>query len=427
MKKFIAFLVIACLFSGALLAAPAKAPATKPATKFAITTMTKEFSTAMYPGVLVPGSLSGTSVFVADYAYMPNAALFEYLYGATIGFLSMSSDFGKIGLSLSPVIQPDLRDIDVSLPDDCIGLYWAGKTGDMPLGVSLQYGVENGSFSTDQFGTYNPDFENWTEQFVALRLGSVLGGVDLGLGVSLGTGYYEYEDWSSATSYNYKEIYDDSKLVVDLAARTKVPGGITAYAMLSWINGIERYTYLYDSSSDYVEEEYNTKLSFKAGAGKDIHIGDSLKISVALGVEADGDADAKTKEWYVYYPQDIEYDYYDYDNESVFSIPLNVKVEGKINDNWSFSTGVRAVILEIEGEKEDVNTASQYEKIQRLRQWEYARVNPTLDYAFGLTGVIGDLKLDMFINPAIFITAPYFIGGSGAGALNTGVALSYIW
>jgi hypothetical protein len=436
MKKFIALLVIACLFSGALLAAPAKAPATKPAKFNSITTMTNEFSTAMYPGVLVPGSLSGTSVFMGDYAKMPNVALFEYInvvpppdpaVWIEYGLLSLSTDLGQIGFSISPVLEADIWDIDVDTPDNALGIQWAGKLADLNVGLSLQYGSEATSYRRMDLGDGDPDIDDGFSQYVGLRAGTNLGGIDLGLGISLATYNNVVENWNNASSYDEKEIYDDSTVIVDLAARTKVMGDITAYAMLSWINGVEKYTELEDNDSDWTEEYYNTKLGIKIGAGKDIRISESLMLSIALGVEADGDMDAKYKWWYLYYPLDLEYDYTDAYNESRFEIPLNVKVEGKINENWTFTSGVRAVLLSVRGEKEDINTATYYEKIQRLEQWDYTEINPLLEYAFGLTGKIGDLRLDMFINPAIFITAPYFIGGAGSGSLNSGVAFSYNW
>lgn len=426
MKKFSVFLIVACLFSGALLAATAKVTANKPA-KFNITTMTNEYSAALYPGVLVPGSLSGTLLFMGDYAKMPNVALFEYVYGTEFGLVSLSTDLGQIGFSIIPIIEAEIWGIDVQTPDNAIGIQWAGKLADLNVGLSLQYGSEADSYTRLELDAGSPDIDNEFSRYIGLRAGTSIGGIDLGLGLALAAYNNVVEDWNNAYSYGYKEIYDDSTLVVDLAARTKVMGDITAYAMLSWINGVEKYTELEDSSDDWTEEYYNTKLGLKIGAGKDIRINESLKLSIALGAEADGDAVSRYKWWELYYPQAIYYAYSDAYNQSRLEIPLNVKVEGKINDNWNFTSGVRAVLLGIYGEKEDVNTAYYYEKIQRIQQWDYTEINPQLEYAFGLTGKIGDLKLDMFINPAIFITAPYFTGGAGAGSLNIGLAFSYNW
>ena len=239
MKKFIALLVIACLFSGALLAAPAKAPATKPA-KFNITTMTNENSTAMYPGVLVPGSISGTSVFMGDYAKMPNVAMFEYIYGTEFGLMSLSTDLGQIGFSITPVIEADIWDIDVDTPEDVLGLQWAGKIGDLGVGLSLQYGSDADSYTRMELNAGDPDYTTGFEQYIGVRAGTSIGGIDIGVGIALATDNETEEDWDNVYTYDYKYIYDDSTLSVDIAARTEIMKGITAYAMINWINGVER-------------------------------------------------------------------------------------------------------------------------------------------------------------------------------------------
>lgn len=457
MKKFLICLLVLSLFSGMAFAATAvkaSAPAIKAETKLDITTVTKERSTADYPGVLVPGSLIGTSVFVSDYANFPNVALFEYVNSKRFGLVSLSTEYGQIGLSISPApysslwavnpiigYDPITHDpitldpimLDPIMLDNVVGIQYGNKISGMPVGVSLLYGNNR---SDDQIVSVGNN--NWWEwdvtssfvQYLSLRGGINISSMDLSLGAAFVNSSSEYDSWDDSDTWARWEQYDDSKLKADAALRMDLGDNFTGYAALAWTTGTENYRYKsgdFLGVEDYLDEIYNSKLSFEALVGKDIKAGESLIIRIATGVTADGDTSAKERHTDYRDPTENDVGYFSQYNESVFEIPLNVAVEGKLNDTWSFNTGVHAVLLSLRGKKDATNTDQYLEKIRESEKWNYAEVQPSLDYEIGLTGVIGDLKLDMFLNPGIFITGPYFLGGTGAGTLNAGIAFSYLW
>ena len=99
MKKILVFAAIFALVASSLFAAAAPAAKAKPAVTAApaadlpgITTFTKQYSEANYPGVLTSGSLNGSQTFVQDLPLLCNTALFEYVYGITGGLLAMKTD-----------------------------------------------------------------------------------------------------------------------------------------------------------------------------------------------------------------------------------------------------------------------------------------------------------------------------------------------
>lgn len=189
MKKFVIIAAVFCLLTGGVLAAPAAKKAEKPS-KLEITTITKEKSTADYPGVLVPGSLSGTSVFVSDYANFPNTALLEYINGSVWGIATTGTDFGQIGISLSPAPFSPLWGVAAATPVNVFGIQYGNKISGMALGASLLYGTNrNGSNLIDVSanGVFEYDTEDNASQYIGGRIGANVAGIDLSAGLSFNT------------------------------------------------------------------------------------------------------------------------------------------------------------------------------------------------------------------------------------------------
>ncbi|HPI02489.1 MAG TPA: hypothetical protein PKZ78_01505, partial [Candidatus Goldiibacteriota bacterium] len=383
MKKFVIIAAVFCLLTGGVLAAPAAKKAEKPS-KLEITTITKEKSTADYPGVLVPGSLSGTSVFVSDYANFPNTALLEYINGSVWGIATTGTDFGQIGISLSPAPFSPLWGVAAATPVNVFGIQYGNNISGMALGASLLYGTNrNGSNLIDVSanGVFEYDTEDNASQYIGGRIGANVAGIDLSAGLSLSNNMITGEAYVDSSNWNYWEQYDDSKMLLDLAARINLGNGFTAVASLAWLNGSDKYFWKsgnWYGLDDYTEETYNSKLSFQTLIGKDIKANETLTIRMATGFTADGNTDAKYKYTDNLNPDNSYVGYFSYWNESSFEIPLFVAVEGKLNDTWSFNTGINTVILNIDGEKDATNTDYYIEKIREHAKYDYFDIDPAL-------------------------------------------------
>lgn len=436
MKKIVIITAIFCLFVGSVIAAPAAKKIEK-SSKLEITTVTKEKSTADYPGVLIPGSLSGTSVFISDYANFPNVALLEYInttVPVVFGIATTGTDFGQIGISLNPVPYSPLWGVGAVTPVNVIGIQYGNKINDMRVGGSLLYGTNRSEFTIEDTSLNDPyidyDMENTASQYIGGRVGANVAGIDLSAGLSLSNNIITGEAYADGDYWSFWEQYDDSKVLLDLAARMNLGNEFTTVVSLAWLNGSDKYFFKsgdYYGRDDYIEETYNSKLSFQALIGKDIKAGETVTVRFATGFTADGDADAKYKYTDNLDPDNSYVDYFPYWNESSFEVPVFMAVEGKLNNTWSFSTGAKAVILNIVGEKDAANTDYYIEKIRLHRQNDSLNVTPLVEYSIGLSGVIGNLKLDMFVEPSILFDGPNFISGLDSGNLNTGIAVSYDW
>jgi hypothetical protein len=117
----------------------------------------------------------------------------------------------------------------------------------------------------------------------------------------------------------------------------------------------------------------------------------------------------------------------DFNTQIDLDIPLNVAIEGKLNDTWSINAGVNATLVEtdLDGIKNNpVNTADS--PTDRYNQ-TWLDINPYLDYAIGVTGKIGDLTIDLNIDPNIILNGPYLISGESTSSMVMDLCFKYAW
>jgi len=161
MKKFITVVALLALVAGSAFAG--------------VTTSTKLQSQANYPGVLVPGSVTGAQTFITDITMMSNVALFEYV-GDAYGLTVLKTDLGTFALSASPSLGDN---------DNMLGLNWATALEGMNVAAGILYGVENNGFEAkdDSAIDGNNDFTSYYDQYLGITLGTALKG-DLALDLS---------------------------------------------------------------------------------------------------------------------------------------------------------------------------------------------------------------------------------------------------
>jgi len=396
-----------------------------------ITSVTKEMSQAEYPGVLVKGSLVGTSTFVADSSILENSTIIERLNGQLWTIVSLKTDIGTIGMSISPLDTSALalNGIGVATPGNLIGLQYSGKAAGLPLGVALSYGTNRTTFNNLEIDTnsQDPDTTDTAAQYIGAKASTTLGGIDVAAGVSLSNYMETNEDWYDADNWDYWEQYDNSKLAIDVAARMPLGGGLTSYAALKWLTGKTVYAYKDDGPSDETDTWTNSKLSFEALLGKDIKAGETLTVKIASGLKASGNTSAKFKHMDFAYAHQNYFTNFNFDEDSEVIIPLNLAVEGKLNETWGFSFGANAELCSLTGNKDGENTAYWQERIKFMEEGSAIDIDPSLTWAIGVDAEIGDLKMDLYINTDIFETGPFFISGDSVSSLGAGIALIYDW
>ncbi|MCE5300578.1 MAG: hypothetical protein LLG37_06875 [Spirochaetia bacterium] len=443
MKKILAFAVSCMFFAGSAFAATAdKAPDKSTADTVELTTLTKSLSEADYPVVLDRGNIQGTGVFVGDYALMPNFILIERLsfLDSTYAMGSVMTDYGRFGLAMKPAPFDELMDIDVDITHDfyIYSGHYAGKIFGMGMGIQLDYGTYRKNYECKDPANFyassaSPVKSDESLQYMGVKLGTT---IDVGLPLDIAFGaalaneiddevyYYVY---SSYWDYDYR--MDNNKYIYNLDARADFGGGLSATAGLKWIKGGEKEYYAYQWSEEYYNYE-NGRLAFDAYVGKAGKATEWLNVKTSLGLNIAGDASAKHTYWY----HDDEDEYIVYDSgsfyeDSVFSMPLNVAVEAKINENWKVNAGIKLTALLARNEKTIFNrdTSGWTWRPADEDATSYLEINPGVEYTLGISGRIGPVILDLFVNPDILTDGPYMLTGNSIGDLNSGVAIHYEW
>lgn len=408
MKKFIVVVALLALVAGSAFAG--------------VTTATKLQSQANYPGVLVAGSVIGADTFVTDIALMPNVALLEVVDGDAYGLTVLKTDLGTFAASVA----------DNSL----LGLGWATALEGMNVAAGLKYGVvANGTEIKDEVLGAATSLTSNYNQTLDLTLGAALqGDMPLDLSLNFGLAGTEAVQKDYAIDKSITEVTTDTVSGMNIGAAGRMGLGDGLKAVLD-VN----YTM---ASLSHKEKEADTSsvtdgnaLSVAALIGKDIKASESLTVKMASGVSVLSDSVGIRKNE----GTATTYDLVDTDSATAIVIPFNFAVEGKLNETWSVSSGVNAQILAASFGAENFfdggNTGNDSNSTKVGRTSSAINIlndlNPGpgfnyVGYAIGTTAKIGDLTLDLNVNPMILMNGPEFISGNGV-ALNTDLAVVYGW
>lgn len=422
MKKFLLVLTVFALFVTSAFAA--------------VTTVTKENSEAGYPGVLTKGSVTGTGIFISDLSALSNIALIEYNTNTAVasGLVVVKTDMGIMGLSIGKIVDPIVTGI-AGNNLDTFGLMYGTTMHSINLGAKLTVGINNSDYEnkdlvnnigglTGSGGTI--DKQNTSNSFLGIKLGASLkNGIDLSLGVAMNNTFSNAKNYNNVAngSVTADTTADQGKLGFDLSGRMGIGNGFTTVLGViintaTIVNKVIMYnntgTKLFDSTSTVS----NFYAQVNALIGKDIKATDSLTFKVASGVSLYMDQSPKTVTknnmpgGLTSYATGTKW------SELQVNIPLNVAVEGKLNDTWGVNAGVSATLVTLGGRNTKNNTNAATENLKDYFSQGWVSLNPALNYQIGVTGKIGDLTLDCWINPAIPLNGTSFISG---------IALGYGW
>jgi hypothetical protein len=429
MKKVLAVLAVVLMLAGVAFAG--------------VTSVTKENSQSGYPGELTLGSVNGTNTFISDLPLLSNIALLEYI-GGIYGLVVLKSDMGTMGISISPNVDPRVTGVSGN-NFGTVGLEYATEMGAMPVGAALLYGNRSWAYENKDIvnnpgatgNLYGYDKENTASSYLALKLGAALKGslaMDIGLGAAMNNVWSNFKNINNVANgvVLNDNTSDLSVLGLNLSGRMALGKDITAVLGIAFNMGSDKGTNLtYDAAGtktgDQTVTTTNNYLRVGALLGKDIKATDSLKVKIASGVTFNTDQDAKTVTKDNMPGGLTTYQVGVRSSEIDISIPLNVAVEGKLNDTWSINAGANATILSTRLNTNKNNVAAGTDDPQAYYNRTWLDIHPSLGYAVGVTGKIGDLTLDLNVNPSIILNGPYLISGSTTGNLDMDLALGYAW
>ena len=426
-----------------------------------ITSIAKEASEAGYPGLLTPGSVLGTDTFIGDISLLANSAEIDYINGFAIddldgnlpysnsfdgpsGIIVLKTNLGILGVSVKSAFDPYLNGVWGN-NRNTVGLMYGTASDSMNLGAKLTLGIQNGGYTNKDLvnnagynyngnGIYYDTIAT-SNSMIGIKLGAALkGGLDVSLGALMNNEFSNLKQNNHVANgvVTDDETANQGKLSFDLTGRMPIGNGFTAVlgAILNTgtdINAVKTYDNAGILLTDSTNTGSNIYVQVNALLGKDIKASDSLTVKLATGATFYSDSRPKNV-----YKDNMPGGLTTYDTGTKWSelsvwIPLNVAVEGKLNDTWSINAGVSATLLGLKGTTYKSNASAASENWKDYETYGNLNVNPGLNYALGVTGKIGDITLDCWIDPVILIAGPNFLTGSSGNNLNNGISLGYSW
>jgi hypothetical protein len=408
MKKFLAVVAVVLMLA---------------TSAFAVS-ITKEMAKGGLPGVLYnEANLSAAASFPSLVNDLPNLVILDYIYGNAIGSLIVKTDLGVLGISISP--RPSLSIDGISFWNnvyDMAAVSYGTSLDNMKIGAALMVGMDSEAtkdLDTD-VSSSGDDNENETVMFLGLKGGVSIEGMDLGIGVNMLN-----ESDVEGIDDDYEDTETNNIMDIMVAARMKLAGwnlvaGID-YVMGSAKEVEKDLTTDYDETTTYT----NSQLGVQLLAGNTIKASETLSVTVGTGLlwvgsgaykyaweDSDGNESISGGDW----------------SSAELGIPLWVAVEGKLNETWTVLGGTSTTLLAYEGTgyKYDDDADPAEQDLKPSYEESELNIEPELDFAVGLQGKIGDLVLDLNLNPSILLYGPNFISGQ-TFTMNSTVALSYMW
>lgn len=428
MKKFVAFAVAFALLTVSAFAG--------------VTTMTKEASEADYPGVLVPGSLTGLDTFITDLDVIGNAAIFEYFKANPYGQVVLKNNMGALGVSFMPSNGMTLTGITLNMPSDLLTLRYLTDIGGMNAGAAVIYGSDISGMENKEVNSVPmaPDKTSNLKQHIGVDLGIALkGGIDIGLGLGIENDGGEAIDYDDAVTTSkqadWQQNTDNSKLVASIAGRLNLDKDTRAVVAVDIVTGKDKTITKVDNNNngsftdagDINTESTtsNTELGVSAMLGKDIKASESITLKTACGLGFNTGSSPMTETKLVN-ANTKSYSAAGY-GIVTFTATANFAIEGKLNDTWMVNAGVGTDILMIHMAGDKTNPDTTNSKLNDVLTAGGFSIDPALSAAIGVTGKIGDLMIDFQFEPSIFMAGPYFLTGQPSGDLNLNAAVTYSW
>ncbi len=393
---------------------------------FAVGTNVKLLSQSDLPATMTDDNIMIGQYLISKIDGFANVVALEADDGGNaFGYMLLKSDFGTLGLSLSPSLGT-VSGVSCTLPGNMLGLQWANGG----IGAGLLLGLSNSGFEyadpTNIGGT--PDKRARSRMLIGLQGGITLDvgmPLDLGLNVTIANQADEDTNMDAAIAGQKDSIAktNANELGFTLLARTELSGLLVVvggtYAMgnrevVSQIDNVGNNGTFMDAGDTNTLNKYTDSL-IEAGAlvGKIIKATETLKVTIAtgLGFRMDGSqltiTENKVASTKTYGPMNVN----SYVNAGV---PLNVAVEGKLNETWRILGGIESMVITIasSGNKERLLNTDEKTETKDYYTSGSLSLDPGFSYDLGVSGTIGDLQLDLHLDPAILIYGPEFISGN---------------
>jgi len=398
-------------------------------------TETKLLSQAGLPAELTTDNIIISNTFIQKIGDFGQLAGIEYI-GQPFGYIVTKTGLGTIGLSSSPSLGM-VTAIGANLPNYMFGLQWANDGG---LGIGLLLGTQNMQYDFTKDAGYNndPDTSIDNRLMLGLKLGLTVSGIDLGLGLNWLNNTNEVINHYDPSG---NKMYDDTtargEIDINLAARMemsemlwvlKVGIALGNQTITTKDDGNDDGNVTDGTDTNTVATQDDSDINVNLLCGKIIKASESLKVTVGTGISFDTygtiqtSFDNKNGGNTTYGPLGANWTY------QTINIPLFVAVEGKLNETWRVNAGASVTPVNLQLQSWNLRAANT-DKTAAKKYYgqENLNIGSYTNFGLGVTGLIGDLQLDLRMNPGILLNGPDFLSGAGPGSLAYSCALIYGW
>lgn len=425
MKKFLVVMAIVSLF-----ALPAFA------------SMTEIMSMGYIP-VQISGTDQITQIYPQLISDFKNSAVVEFGFGGVWGYTYLGTSLGTIGIFAGPSTGfPITASVPASSwdePNNATGLFYATPLGGINLGASLIFGNYGDGTTNKLVATVaDKDAVTYGYSMTNLNLGASLKiGLPIDLSISLGMPGYKdttknYNAAGAITNDNYETL---GGLEIGLNAGTKM-GSWMFDIGLSIANVTNEEKVWLDAAGDGIVDSNMLYTATDGTFTGDIIVGYKLEATKTMsfifgsGVSFNTYADEKdvteNKLTGVKTYSTIA------DSGLNLDIPLNVAVNCKLNDTFTFMAGISKTLLYFNAHNDKTVLATDGKTVTNEDNYSEVSMDSGVNASLGVAAQLGDLKIEWMLNPMLLLTGPEFISGSGAYGdgdtyLASNVALCYKW
>jgi opacity protein-like surface antigen len=362
--------------------------------------------------------------------------------GLAFGYMAFDIGSGILGITVNP--NPDylsLASANVTKPDNVLGaIYGLDLGGGTNLGLGINFGWDSDTRlatddeTTPSFG--DDDIKN-SEMLIGILAGATMDltslMLDLGLNVRIAMDSDVYIDKDNADqSVTEDHDTDDGMgLGIGVAARAVIDSWLVALGV-QYDSANSKNTDKNDSDNDGTwdsDMEYewtDSGMAVALQAGHILKASESLKITIATALNFTSSKTTMSKtvnnitSTTTYGPTDV------YSNSNI-SIPVWIAVEGTLNKTWQIFGGAGYTVLNLASQTYEYNEDTSAETLTKYTDQSDLNVEPSLSYALGVRGVIGDLTIDFMLDPSVLILGPYLLTGNGtaSGNMAAQIALNY--
>jgi hypothetical protein len=383
-----------------------------------------------------------------------NTAVSEMVYpGSIFAYTFVDTSLGVLGVSGSQVptfSEPNMSGLfnspfynGATNPLGVSGIFYGTNVGKMDVGGYVLYGQRISDFDEHTFNKQKDSTSLANYSFVKMDGGVSLNAglpIDASLAISIpGRIPYNSQDRQFDTKGNLQaeEWTGNSIVDYDLNVRTTINTWIVngefdiasaAYEDQTKIDANDNQKFTDAGDTWTINTANNTSMMANIIVGNIIKASDSLNITYGSGLNCTffGDPTYATQEDKVAKTTTKVYAGTVTDTNE-YIIPLYVAATCKLNDTWSFNAGVNKDVVDLRRITTISQNGTTGKKTNEFQETTISN-NGLVSGALGVTGVIGDLTLDVNLNPAILLLGPNFISGQTATTpLAYSLAFSYKW